>query len=142
MGQLDSCESPRAMTRNTAQATKPTPHNGTVLPSPVPHAQRRPREYLTPKEVERLITAARQNRYGHRDATLIPIAYSHGLRIAELCTLRWDQEFSSRAGDGTLHCTRLNDPDRYETAMHHFAFLPCCCSRQNAKFHSLQPPSL
>ena len=36
---------------------------------PILQAQRRPREYLTPKEVERLIAAARQNRYGHRDAT-------------------------------------------------------------------------
>src|SRR3954449_10140607 len=108
----------RAMRSQAARPTTPAPENGTVSPRPIPHSQRRPREYLTPKEVERLITAARQNRYGHRDATLIPIAYSHGLRIAELCTLRWDQEFSSRAGDGTLHCTRLNDPDRYETAMH------------------------
>jgi hypothetical protein len=40
-------------------------------PAPAgPHAARRPREYLTPKEVERLITAARQNRHGHRDATM------------------------------------------------------------------------
>ncbi len=44
-----------------------------------------------PQEVERLITAARQNRYGHRDATMILIAYRHGLRVAELCALRWDQ---------------------------------------------------
>jgi site-specific recombinase XerC len=38
-----------------------------------------------------LITAARQNRYGHRDATMILIAYRRGLRVSKLCALRWDQ---------------------------------------------------
>jgi integrase len=79
------------MTNRAAPAISPIPQNGTVPPRPVPHAARRPREYLTPKEVERLITAARQNRYGHRDATMIMIAYRRGLRVSELCALRWDQ---------------------------------------------------
>ena len=47
------------------------------------------REYLTEKEVDRLIEAARQNRWGHRDATAILIAYRHGLRASELVALRW-----------------------------------------------------
>jgi type 1 fimbriae regulatory protein FimB/type 1 fimbriae regulatory protein FimE len=59
--------------------------NGTVPPRPVPQAQRRPRAYRPAKEAERLITAARQNRYGHRDATMILVAYRHGLRVSELC---------------------------------------------------------
>src|SRR3954454_14302989 len=79
------------MSSTTAPTTTPTPQNGTVPPRPAPQAQRRPREYLTPKEVERLITTAQQNRYGHRDATMILVAYRHGLRVAELCALRWDQ---------------------------------------------------
>jgi hypothetical protein len=62
MGQLEVCETPRAMSSTAAQATTPIPENGTVPPRPVPQAQRRPREYLTPNEVERLIAAARQNR--------------------------------------------------------------------------------
>jgi hypothetical protein len=41
---------------------------------------RRSREYLTDREVDRLIEAAKQNRSGHRDATAILIAYRHGLR--------------------------------------------------------------
>ena len=49
-----------------------------------------PREYLTEREVERLIRAASENRWGHRDATAILIAYRHGLRASELVTLRWD----------------------------------------------------
>ena len=64
---------------------------GQFCPGQCPQAQRRPRESLTPKEVERLIAAARQNRYGHRDATMIRVTYRHGLRVAELCALRWDQ---------------------------------------------------
>ena len=45
----------------------------------------------TPKEVERPIATARLNRYRHRDAIMIRVAYRHGLRVAELCALRWDQ---------------------------------------------------
>ena len=29
--------------------------------------------------------------YGHRDATMILVAYCHGLRASEVCGLRWDQ---------------------------------------------------
>src|SRR3954447_5779765 len=75
------------MTSTTASTTTPATENGTVPPRPVPQAGRRPREYLTPKEVERLIIAAQQNRYGHRDATMIRVAYRHGLRVSELCIL-------------------------------------------------------
>jgi type 1 fimbriae regulatory protein FimB/type 1 fimbriae regulatory protein FimE len=50
----------------------------------------RPRAYLTEREVDRLIDAARDNRWGHRDATAILIAYRHGLRASELASLRWD----------------------------------------------------
>jgi hypothetical protein len=40
-----------------------------------PHKDRRPREYLTPSEVEKLIEAARKTRrYGQRDATAISSA--------------------------------------------------------------------
>jgi integrase len=34
--------------------------------------------------------AAGNNRYGHRDATAILVAYRHGLRASELVRLRWD----------------------------------------------------
>jgi integrase len=51
----------------------------------------RTREYLTEHEVERLIAAAKRNRHGHRDATMVLVAYRHGLRVAELVDLRWDQ---------------------------------------------------
>jgi integrase len=49
-------------------------------------------EYLTAREVKRLMAAARKgSRWGHRDATMILIGYRHGLRASELCDLRWSQ---------------------------------------------------
>jgi integrase len=50
----------------------------------------RTREYLTEREVERLIKRRRQSAR-HRDATMIVFAFRHGLRASALCTLRWDQ---------------------------------------------------
>jgi type 1 fimbriae regulatory protein FimB/type 1 fimbriae regulatory protein FimE len=55
------------------------------------------------REVARLIEAAKDNRWGHRDATAILIAYRHGLRSSELIELRWDDvDFST----GKLHVQR------------------------------------
>jgi len=85
---------------------RPTAVNGTVPPKRRHNRDVRPREYLTPKEVERLIDAAqdRDRRYGQRDATMILIAFRHGLRVAELCSLTWDQiEFSP----GRIHVRRV-----------------------------------
>ena len=49
----------------------------------------RPREHLTEREVEKLIGAARGNRYGQRDAAMILMTFRHGLRASELCELQW-----------------------------------------------------
>src|SRR6266403_2359660 len=58
----------------------------------LPNSAYRVREYLTEKEVDRLIDAARKRgRNGARDAAAILLAYRHGLRAAELCSLRWAQ---------------------------------------------------
>lgn len=52
----------------------------------------RGREHLTETEVRAMIAAARKaGRYGDRDAAMILVAYRHGLRVSELCALRWDQ---------------------------------------------------
>ena len=66
---------------------------GAMSPPPkVPNAERRSREHLTPAEIDRLIAAARQlGRHGHRDATMILLAYRHGLRVSELVSLRREQ---------------------------------------------------
>ena len=73
------------------------------MPSRRPNADIRPREHMTEREVEKLIAAARGNRWGQRDATMILIAFRHGLRASELCELQWsDVEF----GTGNLHLHR------------------------------------
>jgi type 1 fimbriae regulatory protein FimB/type 1 fimbriae regulatory protein FimE len=61
------------------------------MPLRRPNAELRTREYLTDAEISKLIEAAKGNRYGHRDATMILVAYRHGLRANELVDLRWDQ---------------------------------------------------
>jgi integrase len=69
-----------------------------------PNVERRSREYLTPDEVDRLIvTARRLGRHGQRDATMILLAYRHGLRVSELVALRWDQVDLK---NGLLHVRR------------------------------------
>src|SRR6516165_5948148 len=78
--------------------------NRTVTPTRLPNADLRTREYLTEAEVERLMATARKNRWGHRDATMLLVAYRHGLRVSELVDLRWDQiELAS----GSLHVRRV-----------------------------------
>src|SRR3954469_15939446 len=66
---------------------------GAMSPPPkVPNAERRSREHLTPAEIDPLIAAAqRLGRHGHRDATMILLAYRHGLRVSELVGLRREQ---------------------------------------------------
>jgi site-specific recombinase XerD len=64
----------------------------------------RGREYLTPAEVQRLVKAAAAlGRHGHRDATMILVASTHGLRVSELVALRRDQVDLDQ---GTLHVRR------------------------------------
>ena len=69
----------------------PTIVNRTVTPLRRKNADLRTREYLTEAEVEKLIDAAHSNRQGHRDATMILLAFRHGLRASELVDLRWEQ---------------------------------------------------
>jgi len=83
----------------------PNTENRTV-PIRKKNAELRSREYLTPGEIDRLISAARKNRHGHRDATMILLAFRHGLRASEVCGLRWDQLDLKQ---GTLHVNRLKN---------------------------------
>jgi type 1 fimbriae regulatory protein FimB/type 1 fimbriae regulatory protein FimE len=92
------------MAKSHLKLVTPATANRTVTPKRVPNADLRTREYLTEAEVERLLTAANGNRWGHRDATMILVAYRHGLRVSELVDLRWDQvEFAT----ATLHVRRV-----------------------------------
>src|SRR5215217_1507485 len=73
------------------------------MPQRKKNGELRTREHLTEHEVERLIEAARGNRHGHRDATMILVAYRHGLRASEVCDLQWHQ---IELDAGRLHVRR------------------------------------
>jgi integrase len=99
-------EPPTTVFGTVASGTPPRkqPNTANTPPRKQPNTSRRSREYLTDSEVERLIAAAGSNRHGHRDATMILVAYRHGLRPAEVVTLRWDQvDFTH----GRVHVSRL-----------------------------------
>ena len=67
----------------------------------------RSREYLTADEVAKVRRAARSvGRYGFRDSLLITVMYRHGLRVAELVALTWEQVHFA---DGTLHVKRVKN---------------------------------
>jgi type 1 fimbriae regulatory protein FimE len=92
------------------KADVPNTENGKVVP-PSRKNQRnkdvRPREYLTEDEVDQLMTAAATcGRHGHRDRTLILIAFRHALRASELISLRWD---AVDLKQGLLHVSRLKN---------------------------------
>jgi integrase len=84
----------------------PTAENRTVTPLRRPNAELRTREHLTADEVEALMTAAEGNRYGHRDATMILMAYRDGPRAAELVDLRWSRVDFAMA---TQHVRRVKE---------------------------------
>jgi integrase len=82
----------------------PTTKNRTVTPRRRPNRELRTREHLTTDEVARLMEAAKTNRNGHRDATMVLLAFRHALRAAEIVDLRWDQiDFNS----AVLHVRRV-----------------------------------
>ena len=79
--------------------------SGKLPPKKVANASVRPREYLTEKEVERLVAAAKGvGRHGLRDSTLILVSYRHGLRVSEAVALRWDMVELDK---GRLHIKRM-----------------------------------
>jgi type 1 fimbriae regulatory protein FimB/type 1 fimbriae regulatory protein FimE len=80
------------MTNSPLRLVVPTNQDRTVMmPIRKPNAELRTLEFLTQAEIDKLIDATKWNRWGHRDATMILVAYRHGLRSSELTDLRWDQ---------------------------------------------------
>jgi len=93
-------------TKSNLRLVKPAIEKRAVAPRCQPNRKLRTREHLTETEVEKLIEAAKDNRYGHRDVTMILVAYRHGLRASEVCDLRWEQiDFNS----ATLHVRRAKN---------------------------------
>ncbi len=89
----------------TFKPANPRFRESSVKPPRKPrNAERRSREFLSPAEVEKLVEAAqRVGRHGHRDGTMIQMAYRHALRVSELTALRWDQVDLAQ---GLLHVRR------------------------------------
>src|SRR3954469_1375228 len=80
---LNGAEFP--MRNQRRSASSPNPVNCTV------------RKYLIAREIEKLMDYARKHsRYGHRDSTMILVAYRHGLRASEVCDLNGIRSNSSR----------------------------------------------
>src|SRR2546421_10658729 len=99
---------PKITALRVARRPRPTIENGKVAPPRrLPNRLRRSREHLTPHEVERLMkSAGSTGRHGHRDRTLILLAYRHGLRVSELVALRWEQ---IDLRQGLLHVNRVKN---------------------------------
>ena len=99
--------------KSRLKLVKPDAENRAVAPTRLANSKHRSREHLTPSEVEKLIEAAKTNRYAHRDATILLVAFRHGLRASELCGLEWSQVDFTGA---TLHVRRVKNRPRTPSA--------------------------
>jgi len=90
----------KAVALDKAKQVAPTSKKRTV---PIRGKTTKPRDYLTKDEIKRLIVQAKLGRNGHRDATMITMAFRHGLRVSELVGLLWsDIDFTT----GRIHLRR------------------------------------
>ena len=97
------------MTKPNLRLVSPATDKRAVGPLRRSNKEIRPRgEHLTEAEVVMLVEAAKSNRHGHRDGTMIWMTYRHGLRAAEVCDLRWEQIDLATA---SLHVTRAKGGD-------------------------------
>lgn len=89
-----------------APRSKAAPYSA-IPPRRTSNQSKRQREYLTAAELERVLKASAQvGRHGHRDRTMVLLAYRHGLRVSELVNVRWEQ-IDLKAG--TLHVARIKN---------------------------------
>jgi integrase len=83
------------MTAETIQLSKvgKTEKQERQSPNSRKYFEVRTREHLLPEEVEAMRSAIKKSktRHAHRDSTLILLIYRHGLRVAEVASLRWEQ---------------------------------------------------
>ncbi len=92
-------EVPSGITRTVAKTRAPKPRKTEPYDGE--------RQWFTEAEIERLMTIARKRgRYGHRDATMILLAYRHGFRASEIVRLQWSDIDWER---GLIHCRRTKN---------------------------------
>ena len=74
------------------------------MPQARKHRARGTRDYVLPKEVDRLLKATiNKGAHGHRNYTLILLCFRHGLKLGELVNLQWKMvDFKRKA----LHVSR------------------------------------
>jgi type 1 fimbriae regulatory protein FimE len=97
----------RRRNRKPSEPTSRAAPYSAIPPRRTSNKSRRQREYLTPDEVDQVLKASGQvGRHGHRDRTLILLAYRHALRVSELVAMRWEQiDFKA----GLVHVSRLKN---------------------------------
>lgn len=69
-----------------------------VPPKKKPNVELRSREFITPAELDKLVTSAKKvGRHGERDSFLIFLAYRHAMRSTEISKLMWnDVDFDNQ----------------------------------------------
>ena len=78
-----------------------------VMPRKPKSEDKRSRKYLTTDEAKRLRAAAKKvGRLGERDSLIVLLMYKHGLRVSELCDLKWEQ---LQLDNGVIHVNRLKN---------------------------------
>src|SRR5262245_58491119 len=79
------------MTKPALKIVSPTTVKRKVTPRRPKNGDVRTREYLTEREVERLIKGCEGTRRPHRDQTIRLLCLRQGLRASEVCDLQWKQ---------------------------------------------------
>ena len=90
----------------------PTTENRTVTPTRRPNAAYRTREHLTSAEIERLLKTAGKNRWGHRDATMVLVAFRHGLLSLQMEALDDEARAAVAVFNGLSECSPCAPWDR------------------------------
>lgn len=88
------------------QPSSQVPYLNGSVPKRQTNLELRPREYLRPDEIERLIVAAKDSSAPVRNHALVLVSYRHGLRVGEAIALLWSQVDFERA---QLHVNRLKN---------------------------------
>ena len=92
------------MAKPTLALVSLTIENRTVGPLRRPNADFAPANTSLRPKSKSLIEAAKGNRHGHRDATMMLLAFRHGFRASEFVALEWSQVDFATA---TLHVRRI-----------------------------------
>ena len=71
------------------------------------------RLHLTPTEANKLIAAAgKRGRYPDRDRLMVQMMYRHGLRVSEVCDLRWT-DLDMEEGTITIRRKKMGKPSTH-----------------------------